>query len=212
MIDSDNTPGIDFVTMAEAARAQMKSNDDEDPVLLVERVYQLWWHWADFAMFIISPSIPAINPPLVIMPDKVHDAEEAEFVYPIHDYGHKLATSKAADMYAAGMSNCKLFYTIEKMIYLFVERLKSGGIDEQVEVQVAFGGHEKAQRKAFETVINLPYNVVVTNFDPADWGERYLETVRRVAESGKGYPEEAPRDRYKFRHPRGTSSGLRSSA
>ena len=44
--------------------------------------------------------------------------------------------------------------TIEKMIFLLIERLKSGGISEETEVQVAFGGHELAQRKGFESIIN----------------------------------------------------------
>jgi hypothetical protein len=92
---------------------------------------------------------------------------------------------------------CKLYYTIEKMIFLLTERLKTGGISVETEVQIAFGGHELAQRKTFESVINLPYNVVVTNFDPGVWGEKYLQTVKRLADKGYGYPPEAPRDSYR---------------
>lgn len=93
---------------------------------------------------------------------------------------------------------------IEKMIHILVERLKSGGVSPEDEVQVAFGGHELAQRKAFESVINLSYNVVVTNFDPGAWGEKYLKNVKQISKSGYGYPKEAPRDN--FRQVHGVSS------
>lgn len=172
----------------------------EDPISLIEKVYQLWWHWADFHIFVISPTIDIISPPLIIEPQPIANSDELEFVYSILDEGYKLSTSKGEDMYVAGMSMCKLHYTIEKMIFLLVERLKAGGIATDMEVQVAFGGHELAQRKAFESIINLSYNVVVTNFEPGLWGERYLQTVKRLADKGYGYPPEAPRDTYLKSH------------
>ena len=167
---------------------------------LVEKIYQLWWRWADFQLYIVSPTIPVISPPLLISPDHIIESDELEFVYTIHDHGYMLSTSKSDDMYSAGMAMCKMYYTIEKMIFLLVERLKSGGIDTDSEVQVAFGGHELAQRKGFESIINLSYNVVVTNFDPGSWGERYLQVVKRLADKGYGYPPEAPRDGYRHAH------------
>lgn len=172
---------------------QLAIDIDSNPIALVERVYQLWWHWADFSIYVVSPTIVAIRPPVIIEPDLNLHTNEKEFVYTILDHGFKLTTSKAEEMYSAGMSMCKLFNTIEKMIYILIERLKSGGIAEETEVQVSFGGHEIAQRKAFESIINLSYNVVVTNFDPGDWGERYLQTVKRLADKGYGYPRAAPR-------------------
>lgn len=168
---------------------------DDDPVAIVERVYQLWWHWANFELYIVTPSITPISPPIILEPEILPGTNEREFVYNIDDHGFKLVTSKGEDMYTSGMSMCKLFNTIEKMIYLLIERLRSGGVDEETEVQVAFGGHILAQRKAFESIINLTYNVVVTNFDPADWGENYLQIVKRLADRGYGYPSPAPRDR-----------------
>jgi hypothetical protein len=81
-----------------------------------------------------------------------------------------------------------------------VERLKAGGVATDTEVQIAFGGHELAQRKGFESIINLSYNVVVTNFDPGPWGERYLQIVKRLADKGYGYPPESPRDTYRQSH------------
>jgi len=196
-----DNPKQDFLQLAEEQRKFLQENDDTDPVLQVERVYQIWGHWADFHLFIISPTIHVVVPPLYIPPEPiVENSDELEFVYPIYDSGYKLSTSKALDMYTAGMSMCKLYFTIEKMVNLLVERLKSGGIDKETEVQVAFGGHELAQRKAFESIINLNYNVVVTNFDPGAWGERYLQTVKRLADLGYGYPTETPRDSYRHSH------------
>ena len=172
----------------------------DNAVTIIEKVYQIWWHWADFEIFVITPSIERISPPLIIPAEPLADSESLEFVYPIHDSGYKLATSKAEDMYTSGMSMCRLFYTIEKMIFLLVERLKTGGVSSETEVQIAFGGHELAQRKAFESIINVNLNILVTNFDPGPWGERYLESVKRLADKGYGYPAEAPRENYRQSH------------
>jgi len=198
MADNDEYEA-DFVRLAEEARKQILNDPSYDPIELVEKVYQLWWHWADFQLFIINPTIDIITPPAIIQPELVSDNGELEYVYPIHDHGFKLVTSKASEMYSSGMSMGRLYNTIEKMVYLLIERLKAGGIDTEAEVQIAFGGHELAQRKAFESIINLNYNVVVTNFDPGVWGERYLRNVKTLAEKGYGYPSEAPRD-YRRHH------------
>lgn len=168
-----------------------------ETALQIEQVYQLWWNWADFSLYVVTPTIEPISPPFIHEPEKLHGSEDVEFVYPIHDYGYKLSTSKGEDMLTAGKSNCKLFYTIEKMIYLLIERLKAGGIDVDEEVQVAFSGFELGQRKAFESVINLKENVVVTNFDPGEWGNQYLDIVKRMVEKGYGHPNEAPRTQWK---------------
>lgn len=184
--------------------AKFMEEDLNDPVKMVERVWLIWAHWADFQLYIVYPHIDIISPPIIIPPETVPGTSELEFVYPILDYGYKLATSKAEEMFSSGFSMCKLYFTIEKMISILIERLRSGGIDDETEVQVAFGGHQLAQRKAFESIINLKFNVIVTNFDPGAWGERYLQTVKRIAAKGYGYPLEAPRDVYKQSH--GTSS------
>lgn len=197
MADSNPSDEAIFAQIAEESRNKILLDGEMDPVLLLENVYQLWWRWADFELFIINPSITPITPPLLIEPEKISGSDDFEYVYTIHDYGHKMTTSKAQDMYTAGMSMCKLFYTIEKIIFLLVERLKSGGIDMETEVQVAFGGHQIAQRKAFESIINLAYNVVVTNCDPGSWGVGHLQTLKRLASRGYGYPPGAPRDVYR---------------
>jgi hypothetical protein len=170
---------------------------DDDLIAQIARVYQLWWYWADFELYVITPTLDIFTPPIILPPEIITDTNELEFVYTIHDHGYKLSTSKAENMYSAGMSMCKMHFTIEKMIFILVERLKSTGTSTETEVQVAFGGHELAQRKAFESIINLNFNVVVTNFDPGVWGERYLQIVKRLADKGYGYPPEAPRDIYR---------------
>ncbi|KTD52722.1 hypothetical protein [Legionella quateirensis] len=207
MADSGNKENPVFAEVNFDVRKLEVANDLNNPITLVERVYQIWWHWADFHLYITSPHIESISPPIIIKPENIPGSNVLEFVYDIQDFGHKLSTSKSEDMFSAGMSMCKLFFTIEKMIYILVERLKSGGVSSEDEVQVAFGGHEIAQRKAFESIINLSYNVVVTNFDPGPWGEGYLQTVKRLADKGYGYPAEAPRKPYQQSH-NPTSAGI----
>ncbi|GGI88969.1 virulence factor [Legionella impletisoli] len=198
-----NTEDKDTSNVAELTEEQLREivqQNDLAPDTLLERVYHLWRNWADFHIIVVKPTLSIISPSKVILPEKTDDSSELEFVYPIHDAGYKLSASKAEDMFSAGMSMCKMYYTIEKMIYLLIERLKNEGIDQEMEVQVAFDGHQLCQRKAFESIINLPFNVVVTNFDPGLWGEQYLQTVKRLADKGYGYPSEAPRDYFRHSH------------
>lgn len=204
MADTDDNEQAGIIETTLDYRKAIMLDDLNDPAALIQRVYQMWWNWADFHIFVISPHIEIINPPIVIPPEPISSSGEMEFVYTIHDHGNKLSTSKGEEMYSAGMSMCKLYLTIEKMIALLIDRLKEGGTTQSDEVQVAFEGHELPQRKAFETIINLPYNLVVTNFDPGYWGENYLQTVKRVADKGYGYPSESPRDNYKT--PRSTTT------
>lgn len=208
MSESENMQQPGFMEISLGDRKITIEDDLNNPITLVERVYQIWWHWADFHLYVISPHIESISPPIIIPPEMIPGTDELEFVYTIHDEGAKLSTSKSEEMYSAGLSMCKLYYTIEKMIHILVERLKSGGIGTEEEVQVAFGGHELAQRKAFESIINLSYNVVVTNFDPGIWGERYLQNVKVIADKGYGYPSEAPRYTYRQTH-NSSSAGIR---
>ena len=171
---------------------------DDNVLQQVAGVFLLWWHWAFFEITVTSPNFPIYNPPKIIPSALIPGSDEHEFVYDISDQGYKLSTSKGAEMYSVGMSMCKMFYTIEKMIFILVRRIQDEGISTEAEVQVMFDGHLLAQRKAFESIINLNYNVVVTNFDPGTWGERYLEIVKRLSDRGYGYPSEAPREIYKI--------------
>ena len=202
MVEPTDSPKHDVLT-TEGSRQKRTELDASRPIALMENVYQLSWRWADFHIFIISPTIEPFVPQLVIQPDTIPGTNELEFVYPIHDSGNILSTSKGGEMYDAGLSMCKLYYTIEKMIFILVERLKEGGIETATEVKIAIDGHELAQRKGFESIINLNYNVVITNFDPGLWGERYLQIAKRLADKGYGYPPESPRDNYRQSHASG---------
>lgn len=199
MVEPVDVPESFSNSMTDEQREILYHDQDSNLLEQIEKIYQIWWHWADFHLFIISPTFETLEPPVIILPDALpgSDGSEFEFVYPIHDHGYKFSVSKAQDMFEAGQSMCKLYYTIEKIIFLLIERLKSGGVNTETEVQIAFGGHELAQRKGFESIINLSYNVVITNFDPGEWGERYLQIAKRLADKGYGYPPESPRDTYK---------------
>jgi len=175
-----------------------------------EMAYRLGWRWANFELYVISPVIQPIDPPLLIVPERLVDNDGLEFVYPIHDYGFKMSTSKGDEMVSSGMSMCKLFYTIEKIIFLFIERLKAGGVSTDTEVQVAFSGFALAQRKAFESIINLSYSVVVTNFEPGEWGEKYLQIIKGLSQKGFGYPPGSPRDVYRHVHHSSGTPGRKS--
>lgn len=184
---------------AEIAASILEGLDQDLLLQQVSGVFMLWWHWAYFEITVISPTLPSYHPVKLVLPERTLGGEEIEFVYNISDWGNKLSTSKGTEMYSVGMSMCKMYYTIEKIIFILINRLKEQGVATDTEVQVTFDGHLLGQRKAFESIINLNYNVVVTNFDPGAWGERYLEIVKRLADKGYGYPSEAPRDIYKIK-------------
>lgn len=168
-----------------------------DPIGRVEILYQLWRSYADFHIYLVKPALAPISPPLVIPPEPLSEGEGLEKVYTIYDFGFKLSTSKAEDMYSSGMSMYRMYNTIEKMIAILVDRVMSqDGITSETEVQISFVGHELCQRKGFEVTINLPHNFVVTNFDPGEWGNWYLKMVKSMGERF-GYPSQSPRDTYK---------------
>lgn len=168
-----------------------------DPKALENAIYQIWWRWSDFEIIVSSPKITEFTSPIRIEPETVAGQDEPEFVYPILDFGNKLSTSKQTELLSAGLSMCKMYYTIEKIIDILIQRLQKEGIAPETEVQVMLNGHEITKRKAFESIINLDHNVVVANFDPGAWGEKYLRVVKRLGEQGYGYPTKAPRDIYK---------------
>lgn len=194
----DNMSEQALIQAMEAQRATLL--DAEFDILSPEEIVAvLWWRQADFHIYVTNPVLETFSPPQFVLPEQLPHSEQFEFVYPILDFGNQLSTSKGEEGCHAGFSMCKLYFTIEKMVSILIDRLKDCGTDEQTEVQIALGGHEFAQRKGFESIINLKYNVVVTNFDPGSWGEQYLQNVKQISEQGYGYPPEAPRDIY--RHP-----------
>ncbi len=198
MSDTFNDEPMDFLLGPGDLDPNLFLQSAIDPSQLKSNAHFLWWRWADFHLYIDTPDIERVVPPLVITPESIDDSDQLEFVYTIFDHGNQMSTSKGEEMFTAGLSMCKLYYTIEKMIYLLVERLKSGGTSTDEEVRVSFGGHLLPQCKAFEVIINLDYNVVVTNFEPGAWGDRYLATIKRLAEKGYPYPDSSPRDVYRI--------------
>lgn len=208
---SEAEPTLGIVEAMQLQRDRLWNGDGGGELASdMDVLYQLWWRWADFHLYLTSPMFTIYKPPRLIQPELIEGTKDKyEFVYPIVDFGNRLSTSKGLEMHTAGLSMWRLYCTIEKMIALLVERLKAlesddggtgtgtGKITPGTEIQIAFAGHELAQRKGFESIINLSYNVVVTNFDPGVWGERYLQNVKRLAEKGYGYPSAAPRDFYK---------------
>lgn len=149
--------------------------------------------WADFHLYINDPYIEPIEPPIVFGPEIVAETGELEHVYPITDHGYLLSTSRAEDGLLTGRSMGKYFNTVEKMIHMMVERLKTGGIDAETEARVAFSGHEYGQRRAYESILNLDENVVVTNYEAGEWIERHMRNIKEIAARGYGYPSSSPR-------------------
>ena len=170
----------------------MNSIDETD---MLDYIYYLWLLWGDFQLYIIEPLVEPINPPIVISPETLEDGN-LEYVFNIYDEGFRLSTSRGQEGLSLGYNMLKFYNTIEKMVFILVERLKAGGIDNETEVRVAFYGHELGQRKAFESILNLEENVVVTNFDAGDWGDRFMNTVLTLVESGYGAPHHSPRRSY----------------
>lgn len=171
---------------------------DKDMLGQINGIYHIWGNWAYFELSIIEPIISENSVVNIIHPEQITGTDEFEFVYPIFDYGNRFSTSKASEMYSVGTSMCKLYYTIEKIMALLISRLQDNGITSQeMEAQVLINGHQLAQRKAFESIINLRNNVVVGNFDPGEWGDKYLQNIKRLADLGYGFPAEAPRDVYR---------------
>lgn len=173
---------------------QEGTGDTLDLENYIESLYYMWILWADFHIYIITPYIEPINPPLVIEPEIISETGEYENVYNILDHGYLMSTSRGLDIVSGIRSLSKLFNTIEKMIKILVERLRTSGIaTSEEEVQVSFRGHELGQRKAFESILNLAENVVVTNFAPGEWGERFLKNIEELAKRGYGLPKSSPR-------------------
>lgn len=197
--DAPLTPTAEAEALkAEIAQIHASANDishlgEED---ILDYLYYLWMLWADFQLYIVEPLIETISPPLVIAPAKDKETGAPEYVYNIMDEGFRLSTSRGQEGLSTGHSMLKYFNTIEKMVALLVERLRTGGISAETEVRVAFYGHELGQRKAFESILNLEENVVVVNFEPGEWGDRFMKSVLELVERGYGAPHSSPRTKY----------------
>ena len=193
MSEQDDKKHSDIVASMQSQRQRLLTEGETNLIDNIEMIYHIWWRWADFHLYVTTPILKPLERCQMVMPELIEDTDEYEFVYPIADYGDRFSTSKGLDIFSAGLSMWKLYCTIEKIIFILMERIKATGTTPETDIQVALAGHELAQRKAFEVIINLNYNVVISNFDPGRWGERYLSMVKRLADKGYGYPQSAPR-------------------
>jgi hypothetical protein len=150
-----------------------------------EDVDYLWGLWADFSVYLVSPQIHAQFPP------KWHEPAQGAFEHPFLDYGNELKVSRGEDLALGLRTYGRLMNTIDTMMDLIIQRAHQamgttegeGGLGEH-EIQVAFNGFEILQRKAFRVCIESESNVLVTNFDPGEWGERQLRCFNELVEKG----------------------------
>lgn len=150
-----------------------------------EDVEYLWGLWADFSVYLVYPRIRKQFPPKRMFPEK------DEFSQPVLDYGNELKTSRGEELFKGNRTFGKLMNTVEKMIDTIVDRAvtefnedEGGGSATTPEIQVAFNGFESLQRRAFRLCIESEQNVLVTNFDPGEWGERQLRCFNELVNKG----------------------------
>lgn len=184
----------EFATLqTEISDIEVGGYDVFDEILLLKDVYYLWILWADFHVYITSPYFPPKFPATIIEPEYDEKTKRYEYVYPIFDYGDRFSASVGEDLIESTRATGKYLSTIEKMMRLMIERAKSveeeeeGGAGEEgaeIEIRIAFAGHEIGQRKAFKISVTSNENIVVTNFDPGEWGERQLRTMEHLADRG----------------------------
>lgn len=157
-----------------------------DEVSMLNDVYYIHALWADMHVHLITPYFEPAYPPKIIEPG-VDSNGSPEHVYAIFDYGDRFSTS-VDDIVNATRSTGKYLNTIDKMIQIVIERCKAADdwddSDDKMEMRVAFEGHEIGQRKAFNDCIMSQENIVVTNFEPGEWGERQIRTMEHRAEKG----------------------------
>ena len=94
MADSNENQNPNLLETRVPRRSELDSNN---PVVLAEQVYHLWWNWADFHLYIISPHSDHHTSPNIIEPENIAGTDEQEFVYRIHDWGDRFSTSAFHD-------------------------------------------------------------------------------------------------------------------
>jgi len=137
--------------------------------------------------------------PNIILPAPLEDDPNLlEHVYSIYDYGDRLVTAKQSEAEINQQSMLKMYYTIEKMIAIWNEKIHSANASSD-ELFFYIDGHVFCLRKAFEVIINLTDNWLIMNFDPGEWGNNYLATLQRLRKKDFSYPPPAPRDVYRHK-------------
>lgn len=162
-----------------------------EDVGMLQDVYYLWILWADFHLFITKPFVTP-RPVKIVEPGKDPQSGLPEDVYPIYDYGDVFRTSRGQDIAKGMRVTRKYLNTVDKIIRLASQRAKevedeTGVGEAEPERRVAFRGHEIGQRKGFISAINHDKQMVVVNFEPGEWGERYLSVLDELIK--RGYAE-----------------------
>lgn len=157
-----------------------------EEVSLARDIYYLTIVWPEFQVVIEEPTLPPAYPPAILNPGP------NEYLYPIFDYGNRLATSPGEQLMVSTRSTGRFLATIEKIMKMAIERAyrEVGGNDEKnPPVYFSFLGHEIGFRKAFKECVLANKNIFINNFDPGDWGEAHLRAMDVLAEKGylKGY-------------------------
>lgn len=165
----------------------------DETTTLPAYVDYLWMIYVNFQAMIVSPFVETIFPPILIPPVYNKDTQAYENVYNIYDHGYSFSTSRGEESALGTTAMGKLYNTIQKIIHLIVQRLKEkaggeGAFNPQDEIKVALFGHEFGKRKAFALAMDLEANINIVNFDPRIWGERFINNLKNMIASGRGYP------------------------
>ena len=199
-ITTSQLPAPDSPDFDEQLRLEMEKIQNEVSMLMsdlsseqiaqLEDVYYLYICWGDFHLTITKPYFDEQLPPTVIPPAVDKKTKQLEDVYPIVDYGNRFSTSPGEELAIGGRATGKLLNTVEKIISLAIARAKQGSSDPVPEIRVAFLGLDIAQRKAYKLCMDAVENVLVTNFEPGEWGERFLKSTKELLD--RGYPPIKP--------------------
>ena len=158
-----------------------------EQIAQLEDVYYLWICWGDFHLYITQPYVEEHFPPVIIPPAYDAKTKKTEFVYPIFDYGNRFSTSPGEELAKGGRSTGKLLKTVEKIMALAIARGKERTTGDALpDIRVAFLGLDIAQRKAYKLCLDAEENVIVTNFEPGEWRDRFAKTSQEMQE--RGYP------------------------
>lgn len=197
--DEDNEDDEDLEQEFADLQDELAAYDDDlpgiydavDELSLLKDVYYIWILWADMHIHIIDPYVAPAFPPKVIPPGTDNEGNP-EHRYKIYDFGDHFSTSVGEELINGTRATGKYLNTIEEMVRLTTERAKAiqaedgetGEGGEEPEIRLAFAGHEIGQRKAFKECIMSQENIVVTNFEPGEWGEQQLRNMEYLAERG----------------------------
>ena len=159
--------------------------------------------YADIEIQVASEEFKFQEKPSIYKPEPtIEDEKVKEFVYDIFDFGDRLVASKYDETQPLDANMLKMYFTIEKMITIWSEKIKAVNdkLDEPINDWVfLIEGHELCKRKVFEVVINNLDNWVIMNFDPGNWGNTFLNGLKLLNDKQFPYPPPSPRDFYRHK-------------